>query len=90
MTVTPPVPDQLTRADLAVLDAIDEQALIDDLVRLLRVPSVTGTDAESELQQRQAASLAALGFDVDLWQLDLDRLAAHPDFPGTEAPRGEG
>jgi acetylornithine deacetylase len=73
-----------------VLDAIDEQALVDDLVAMIRVPSVTGTDAESDLQHRHADRLAGLGFDVDTWQLDLDQLAAHPDHPGTEAPRTEG
>lgn len=90
MTATPTVSEQLTRAELAVLDAIDEQALVDDLVGLVRVPSVTGTDAESDLQQRMSAELARLGYDVDLWQLDLAALAAHPDHPGTEAPRTEG
>ena len=39
---------ELTRAELSVLDTIDEQALVDDLVELIRVPSVTGTDAESD------------------------------------------
>lgn len=90
MTAVASVSDALTYADVAVLDAIDEQALVDELVGLLQVPSVTGTDAESDLQHRHATSLSALGFDVDMWQLDLQQLAAHPDFPGTEAPRVEG
>jgi acetylornithine deacetylase len=90
VTAVPTACAELTAADLAILDAVDEQALVDDLVGLLQVPSVTGTDAESELQHRQAAALAALGFDVDAWRLDLGELAAHPDFPGTEAPRVEG
>ena len=90
MTAVPAVSAELTAADLAILDAIDEQALVDDLVGLLQIPSVTGTAAESELQHRQAVALAALGFDVDTWQLDLGVLAVHPDFPGTEAPRVEG
>jgi acetylornithine deacetylase len=81
---------ELSRAELGVLDALDEQALVEDLVALVRVPSVTGTDAESDLQHRHADRLTALGFDVDLWKLDLDALAAHPDHPGTEAARGEG
>jgi acetylornithine deacetylase len=79
-----------TRAERRVLDAIDERALVADLVEMLRVPSITGTDAESELQHVQAQRLARLGFEVDAWQLDLDGLAAHPDHPGTEAPRTEG
>lgn len=73
-----------------MLDALDEQRLVDDLVSMVRMPSVTGTDTESELQTRQARELTELGFDVDAWQLDLDELAARPDHPGTEAPRQEG
>jgi acetylornithine deacetylase len=73
-----------------VLDAIDEQALVDDLVGLVEVPSVTGTDAESDLQQRHSTTLSALGYQVDMWELDLGGLAAHPSLPGTEAPRAEG
>ncbi|MEU8240912.1 ArgE/DapE family deacylase [Actinoplanes missouriensis] len=73
-----------------VVGAIDEQSLVTDLVRMIRVPSVTGTDAESELQHWHAGELSALGFDVDTWKLDLAGLAAHPDHPGTEAPRTEG
>lgn len=78
-----PTPD-LSAAEVRVLEAIDAQALVLDLVELIRVPSVTGSDAESELQHRQAQRLAALGFDVDAWKLDLAALASHPDFPGTD------
>jgi acetylornithine deacetylase len=81
---------ELTAAERCVLDALDEQALVQELVDLIRVPSVTGTDAESDLQHRHAAELESLGFDVDTWRLDLDDLAAHPAYPGTEAPRSEG
>jgi acetylornithine deacetylase len=77
-------------AEQRVLDAIDDEALVQELVDLIRVPSVTGTDAESELQHRHAEQLRALGFEVDAWKLDLDELYAHPDFPGTEAERHEG
>jgi acetylornithine deacetylase len=79
-----------TAAEQRVLDAIDEQALVQELVDLIRVPSITGTDAESELQHRQAGQLRELGFDVDAWTFDLAELYAHPEFPGTEAPRAEG
>ncbi len=77
-------------AEARVLDAIDDERMIADLVELVRVPSVTGTDAESDLQHTRAATLGELGFDVDAWRLDLDELHAHPDFPGTEAERTEG
>jgi len=80
----------LTRAENRVLEAIDEHALVEELVRMIHVPSITGSDAESDLQHWHAAQLAALGFDVDTWKLKLGDLAAHPDYPGTEAPRVEG
>lgn len=73
-----------------VLDALDPQAIVDDVVALVKTPSVTGTDAEAELQDRMARRLADLGMDVDLWKFDLDALRADPDYPGTEAERSEG
>lgn len=90
MIPTPVAAAELTRAETRVLDAIDEQRLVEDLVTLIRTPSVTGTDAESDLQHWHAQQLTELGFDVDHWQLDLAGLAAHPEHPGTEAPRTEG
>lgn len=80
---------ELSRAEAAALDAIDVDALGRDLLELLAVPSVTGTPAESELQQKLAPRLEALGLDVDFWSFDLDALRADPAFPGTEAPRDE-
>lgn len=77
-------------AEQRVLDAIDEQAVVQEVVDLIRVPSITGTDAESELQHRHAGQLRELGFEVDAWKFDLDDLYAHPDFPGIEAERHEG
>ncbi|GAA0946099.1 ArgE/DapE family deacylase [Nonomuraea longicatena] len=73
-----------------VLDAIDDAETVALLADLVRVPSVTGTAAESELQHVLAGHLAQAGLDVDLWRLDLDDLRGRPGFPGTEAPRQEG
>ncbi len=80
----------LTKAESAILNAIDEAALVNSLVDLVQVPSVTGTDAESELQHQAAALLVDTGLDVDLWKLDLASLMADQRFPGTEATRTEG
>jgi acetylornithine deacetylase len=85
----PPEPAGLSRAERAVLDALDVAALHRTLVDLLRVPSVTGSDAESELLAGLADRTARAGMDVDHWRLDLADLAARPGFPGTEAPRRE-
>ncbi len=90
MSPAPADAGELTGPDLAVLDALDEQGVVDTLVELVRLPSVTGTDVESAVQHWHAARLDELGFDVDTWDLDLRSLAAHPDHPGTEAPRTEG
>lgn len=73
-----------------VLDAIDETEAVNLLAETVRVPSITGTAAESELQHRLAALLTESGMDVDLWRLDLDDLRERDGFPGTETPRTEG
>jgi acetylornithine deacetylase len=59
------------------------------LAGLVATPSVSGTDAEHEIQSRLAAELAAEGLDVDHWRLPLDELLAEPDFPGVEVERSE-
>ncbi|WP_043632098.1 ArgE/DapE family deacylase [Nonomuraea candida] len=73
-----------------VLNAIDEAETVNLLAETVRVPSVTGTDAESDLQHRFARLLTEAGMEVDVWKLDLAGLTARPGFPGTEAPRTEG
>ncbi|MGY1694574.1 ArgE/DapE family deacylase [Geodermatophilus sp. SYSU D00814] len=78
-----------SRAEEAVLDALDVTALHRTLADLLRVPSVTGSDAESELLAALAERTARAGMDVDHWRLDVDELAGRPGFPGTEVPRRE-
>lgn len=90
MTETHEATPALTIAEARVLEAIDEQRLVDELVTLIQIPSVTGTDAESEVQHWHANELSRLGFDVDTWKLNLVELATHPHHPGTEAPRVEG
>lgn len=83
-------PADLTTVERRVLDAIDEHTLIDNLVQLIRVPSTTGTDAESDLQNSQARALGELGLEVDSWKFDLDELRSHPLYPGEETDRVEG
>ncbi|WP_182897410.1 ArgE/DapE family deacylase [Microbispora sp. H10830] len=73
-----------------VLDAIDEAETVRLLADLVRVPSVTGTDAESDLQDGCARMLTEWGLDVDMWKLDLDDLRSREGFPGMEAERAEG
>ena len=80
----------LSPAHRAVLDALDEPWMVAELQRLIRVPSITGSDAESELQDEMARQLVDLDMDVDLWKLDLAELEADPESPGVEAHRSEG
>lgn len=56
---------------------------------LVRTPSVSGADAEHEVQADLARLFADDGLEVDHWALPLDELTAHPDFPGVEVPRTE-
>ena len=79
------------RAAAQVLDELDACAseMLADVVAAVGVPSVSGSDAENEAQAHMAGRLSAGGLDVDHWPLDLDRLAAHPDFPGMEVERRE-
>src|SRR5437016_312055 len=72
-----------------LLDAVaaETQPMLALLQNLVRTPSVGGTPAESELQQRLARDFAAWGLETDLWPLPLAELAAEPDFPGVEVER---
>jgi acetylornithine deacetylase len=82
--------DMVSTAEARVLDAIDDAEAVHLLAETVRVPSVTGTDAESDLVHRCARLMTEGGLDVDLWELDLDALRGAAGFPGTEAPRTEG
>lgn len=79
----------LTDAELRALAFVDERELVGDLLDLLAVPSVSGSDAESDLQHRIAKQVRELDLDVDLWPIDLPELVADPGFPGWEVPRAE-
>lgn len=81
---------KLTSVEKRIFRELDENALIAHLIDLVRVPSVTGSDEESELQSQQAAELTQWGLAVDSWKFDLDALVAHPLYPGAEAERTEG
>ncbi len=77
----------LSDTEARALDAVDIDLLARLLIELVAVPSITGSDAESDLQHLLAGRLERLDLDVDLWDLDLAALRADPGFPGTEAPR---
>ena len=74
-----------------VLDEVDACAaeILADVAAAVRIPSVSGSDAENDAQAHMAAVFAAGGLDVDHWRIDLDRLTADADFPGMEVERRE-
>lgn len=77
----------LTAAERAVLDRIDDEAIIRDLTTLVGIASVDGTAEEADAQRWCADRLGGLGLDVDLWDIDVAALAAREDFPGMEVER---
>jgi acetylornithine deacetylase len=79
----------LTSTECRVLDAVDATWVVDRLSRLVAIPSVGGTDAESEVQHELAGWLDELGCDVDTWQIDLEEARDAADAPGQEVERTE-
>ena len=70
-----------------VLDHLDEDALVEDLATLVRLPSVAGSDAEVDVQDVCAEILRSQAAVVDRWDIDLAELREDPWFPGSEAHR---
>jgi acetylornithine deacetylase len=66
---------------------LDEDALMDDLLDLLRIPSISGTPAELEVQEHLAEQWRAEGLSVDRWDIDVEALERDPQFPGMEVGR---
>ena len=70
-----------------VLDAIDVEAMLAFLCRLIATPSLGGE--ESAAQRLMAEQMERCGLDVDVWEIDLEDLRRHPahseEIPRTEA-----
>jgi acetylornithine deacetylase len=75
------------RAESAALQALDSDACLRLAQELIRIPSVTGD--ERAAQNRVALALDQAGLEVDQFEADVDRLKAHPRFPGMEVDRTE-
>ena len=75
-----------------VLGYLDEHhsEIVADLVDLVRIPSISGTDEENEIQHQLAGRLSELGLEVDSWEIPLAETLAAEDFPGVEVERTEG
>ena len=74
-----------------VLDYVDEHAteIVTDLAVLVRMPSVSGSDTEIEIQHVLSDRMITMALDLDTWQIPLDETLAEPDFPGVEVDRSE-
>ena len=75
-----------------LLDYLDEHAgdIVADLVDLVRVPSVSGSAEENDIQHLLGGRLDELGLEVDSWEINLADMLAAADFPGMEVERTEG
>jgi len=74
-----------------ILEYVDDHAsqIVADLANLVRLPSMSGSDEENQIQAELAARLQGDGLDVDHWQIPLAETLAQPDFPGVEVDRSE-
>lgn len=66
-------------------DHVDD--IVADLVDLVRIPSVSGSAEENEIQHLLAGQLAQRDLEVDSWQIPLPQLLSADDFPGVEVDR---
>ena len=60
-----------------VLEALDVDAMVEAVRRLVRIPSAHGH--ETPAQEAVAELMADGGLDVDLWEIDLAEVQRHPD-----------
>ena len=74
-----------------VLEAVDADAsaMVGLLAELVRIPSVSGSAAENDIQARLATMLHREGLEVDHWRIPIQETLAAPGFPGVEVPRDE-
>ncbi len=77
----------MSNVERGVLEHLDEARMVEDLVTLVRVPSVSGSPAECEVQDVAAGLLDEAGLAVDRWDINLEELYADEWFPGCEVTR---
>ena len=71
----------------SAVELVDAAAIARDLSRLVRIPSVTGT--ERAVATELVALARGYGLEAELVEHDLEALRADPGYPGEEAPRTE-
>ena len=74
-----------------VLQEVDglTDAMVGELQRVVRIPSISGTAEENSAQAHMASLFSSTGLDIDHWQIDLDEMPRRADFPGMEVRRDE-
>lgn len=75
----------LTEEEQHALSALDQIGLLNTLRELLRIPSVTGREAQA--QRWLGEQMRAAGLEVDAWTIDVEALCRRADFPGMEVER---
>lgn len=70
-----------------VLDHLELSGMAAFLSELVRIPSLGGS--ETAAQERVAEWMEGNGLEVDVWNLDMEELRAHPAY-SAEIPRSEG
>jgi len=83
--MTAPRSGALSPGARAAADAVDADALADDLAALVRIPSITGD--EDTIQASLADRLDALGLEVEVFHPDPPAIRQDPDWPGEEVER---
>lgn len=81
----------MSAAATRVLAVIDDrsEAMMRLLADFVKVPSVSGSDAENEAIHHVAGLMGDQGLDVDHWQIPLGEISGLADFPGMEVDRTE-
>jgi acetylornithine deacetylase len=72
---------------IAALHHVDAGAIARDVRRVVRVPSITGSERAAAAEI--VAIAHALGLDGKLVEFDLGATRAAPGYPGEEAPRSD-
>ena len=74
-----------------VLDFLHEQrqSIVADLSASVRLPSVSGSDHENDIQHELCEQVSDLGLEVDSWEIPLAETLGAAGFPGVEVDRRE-
>jgi acetylornithine deacetylase len=68
----------LTPLEARVAEALDMPRMVEAAQRMVRIPSWGGN--ETPAQELMVSLMSAVGLDVDVWEIPLDVVAAHPAY----------